>query len=98
MADTGGAAQAGLTRDGIDLGALKSSFNRIVRVAMTLLGAADGEVSILLPGQAPFRSKGVAQPNTAFTERLIASTDGVWVEDLLQDHALAAALPPKVLE
>ena len=34
----------------IDLTALKPSFDRIVRVAMTLFGTPDGEVTILRPG------------------------------------------------
>ena len=84
--------------DDIDLMALKPSFDRIVRVAMTLFGTPDGEVTILRPGQVPWRSKGGASPNTGFTDIVVSRREVVWVEDLPEDHALAAILEPHIVE
>ncbi len=84
--------------DDIDLMALKPSFDRIVRVAMTLFGAPDGEVTILRPGQVPWRSKGGASPNTGFTDIVVSRRDVFWVEDLPKAEALAAILEPHIVE
>ena len=80
----------------IDLAALKPSFDRIVRVAMTLFGAPDGEVTILRPGEAPWRSKGGGSPNTVFTELVMGRREVVWVEDLPADTDLASLIEPEV--
>jgi PAS domain S-box-containing protein len=81
----------------VDLDALKPSFDRIVRVAMTLFGAPDGEVTIMRPGQGPWRSKGGGSPNTAFTELVMSRRQVVWVEDLPADTDLAPRIEPEVL-
>jgi PAS domain S-box-containing protein len=82
----------------IDLTALKPSLDRIVRVAMTLFGTPDGEVTILRPGQAPWRSKGGNSPNTSFTDMIVGRREVVWIEDLPKDEALARTLEPHVVE
>ncbi len=84
--------------DDFDLMALKPSFDRIVRVAMTLFGAPDGEVTILRPGQVPWRSKGGNSPNTGFTDIVVGRREVVWVEDLPKAEALAAILEPHIVE
>ena len=84
--------------DDFDLMALKPSFDRIVRVAMTLFGAPDGEVTILRPGQVPWRSKGGNSPNTGFTDIVVGRREVVWVEDLPKVEALAAILEPHIVE
>ncbi|MGA0602465.1 ATP-binding protein [Caulobacter sp. KR2-114] len=86
-----------LDRD-IDFEGLKPSFDRIVRVAMALFGAPDGEVSILRPGDIPWRSKGGASPNTVFTNMVIDGGEVVWIEDLRRNKTLSDALEPHVAE
>ncbi|HEX7761857.1 MAG TPA: ATP-binding protein [Caulobacteraceae bacterium] len=80
----------------IDLTALKPSLDRIVRVAMTLFGTPDGEVTILRPGQAPWRSKGGNSLNTSFTDMIVGRREVVWIEDLRRDEVLARSVEPHV--
>ena len=82
----------------VDCEALKPSFDRIIRVAMTLFGVPDGEVSILRPGDIPWRSKGGASPNVVFTNMVIDGGEVVWIEDLRRNQALCAALEPQVVD
>jgi PAS domain S-box-containing protein len=82
----------------VDLAELKPSFDRIVRVAMALLNAPDGEVTIMRPGQIPWRSKGGSSPNTAFTDMVIGRQEVIWIEDLHKNEALCAALEPHVVQ
>ncbi|HWA60564.1 MAG TPA: hypothetical protein VG939_04280, partial [Caulobacteraceae bacterium] len=65
--------------DGIDLPALKPSFDRIVRVAMTLLGAADGEVVIRTPGRPWYSKSTLDSGKTDFIDLVGASKEVVWV-------------------
>ncbi len=82
----------------IDLSAMKPSFDRIVRVAMTLFGTPDGEVTILRSGQAPWRSKGGNSPNTSFTDMIVGRREVVWIEDLPKAEDLARSIEPHVAQ
>jgi len=86
-----------LDRD-VDFAVLKPSFDRIIRVAMALVGAPDGEVTILRPGAIPWRSKGGASPNVAFTNLVVEGGEVVWVEDLRRNQALRDAVEPHIAE
>ena len=79
-----------------DLEALRPSFDRIVRVAMTLFGAGDGEVIIRQRGF-NWHSKGPANSNSSFFDLVTGAREVVWIEDLPNDPRLASRIEPALL-
>src|SRR5579872_1579300 len=68
----------------VDLEALRSSFNRIVRVAVALLGGVGGEVAIRRHGRV-WRSSGRTVQHTPVAPLVEASADALWIEDWTKD-------------
>src|ERR1700722_19240628 len=77
--------------EGIDLDTLRKSFNRIVRVAVALLGGAGGEVAIRGPGGV-WRSSGRTAQHTPLASLVEASADVLWMADWKNDPRIDASL------
>jgi len=77
--------------EGIDLETLRESFNRIVRVAVELLGGAGGEVAIRGPGRV-WRSSGRTAQHTPIASLVEASTDTLWLADWKDDPRIDVSL------
>jgi PAS domain S-box-containing protein len=74
-----------------ELEALRGSFNRIVRVAVELLGGAGGEVAIRRPGRV-WRSSGRTAQHTPVASLVEASADVVWLDDWSRDPRIDLSL------
>jgi PAS domain S-box-containing protein len=77
--------------EGIDLETLRESFNRIVRVAVELLGGAGGEVAIRGPGRV-WRSSGRIAQHTPIASLVEASADVLWLADWQDDPRIDLSL------
>jgi len=77
----------------IDLDTLRKSFNRIVRVAIELLGGGGGEVAIRGP-RGVWRSSGRTAPNAPVAQLVEASGDVLWIEDWTKDSRIDPNLVP----
>ncbi len=75
----------------LDLEAQRESFNRIVRVAVDLLGGAGGEVAIRRQGHV-WRSSGRIVHRTPIASIVEASDGALWIEDWTKDPRIDARL------
>jgi PAS domain S-box-containing protein len=90
MTDSSGDVTGGRAED-IDPEPLRESFNRIVRVAVELLGGVAGEVAIRR-ASGVWRSSGRTIQHTPVAPRVEASAEGVWLEDWREDPSIDPAL------
>ncbi len=94
MTRSGRAARLdGAAADEIDPAPLRESFNRIVRVAVDLLGGVAGEVAIRRPGGV-WRSSGRDVQNAPLAPYVEASTDALWIPDWRDDPRIDPAMVP----
>ena len=93
MSIAGTAAPPGDGADEIDPEPLRDSFNRIVRVAVALLGGVGGEVAIRRPGGV-WRSSGRTDPKTPIAPYVEILTEPFWVEDWRTHPRIDPALVP----
>ena len=93
MAQSGEPAERGGDNaiDDLDLEAQRESFNRIVRVAVELLGGAGGEVAIRRHAHV-WRSSGRVVQSTPIASLVEASEGAFWVEDWTKDPRIDASL------
>jgi PAS domain S-box-containing protein len=77
----------------VDLELLRKSFNRIVRVAVELLGGAGGEVAIRRQGEV-WRSSGRVERRSPVVALVEASTSPLWIEDWTRDPRVDLAAVP----
>jgi PAS domain S-box-containing protein len=75
----------------IDLETLRKSFNRIVRVAVELLGGVGGEVAIR-GAHGVWRSSGRTEQNAPAATLVEASDEPLWIEDWTTDTRIDPAL------
>jgi PAS domain S-box-containing protein len=88
----GTASQLGGAED-IDPEPLRESFNRIVRVAVDLLGGVGGEVAIRRAGGV-WRSSGRDMQQTPIAPYVEAAADALWIADWRDDPRIDPALVP----
>ncbi len=91
MARAGTAAQLGGRAEEIDPEPLRESFNRIVRVAVELLGGAAGEVAIRRAGGV-WRSSGRDAQKAPLAPYVEASNGALWIADWHDDPRIDPAL------
>jgi PAS domain S-box-containing protein len=87
------ASQLGVGAGEIDPEPLRESFNRIVRVAVDLLGGVAGEVAIRRP-EGVWRSGGRVSEHTPIATRVAVSADTLWIADWRDDPHIDPALVP----
>jgi PAS domain S-box-containing protein len=77
--------------EGVDLETLRTSFNRIVRVAVALLDGAGGEVAIRGPSRV-WRSSGRTAQHTPIASLVEASADVLWLDNWRADPRIDVSL------
>ena len=77
--------------EGIDLETLRTSFNRIVRVAVALLDGAGGEVAIRGPSGV-WRSSGRTAQHTPLASLVETSADVLWLDNWRADPRIDVSL------
>jgi len=90
-AETAVTNSGGADIEDIDPETMRESFNRIVRVAVELLGGLGGEVAIRRRGQV-WRSSGRAAQHTPIASLVEASADALWIEDWTKDPRVDSRL------
>jgi PAS domain S-box-containing protein len=89
-----GAAQlSGTAFEDIDPETMRHSFNRIVRVAVELLGGVGGEVAIRRPSGV-WRSSGRTDQRTPVASLVERAEGTLWIEDLSLDPRIDPTLVP----
>jgi PAS domain S-box-containing protein len=85
------APRGGAAIDDIDPEALRDSLNRVVRVAVELLGGVGGEVAIRRPGGV-WRTSGRIDAHAPIAHLVEASEGALWIEDWTCDARIDQSL------